>query len=151
MTAPRRRAVYGFRLDPRRLYSGKISSSATRARRRTGVASTGFFFIFVPFTAGGRSRTDNTHFVRRALGEHNGEEPAGLRVPEQDEPPLLHGMPIIRDNTCQRVQEHGGSLSEGDPVFRAIGSRLHRIPLEVEPHCAKVAMGAGAPVTISLR
>src|SRR3990170_911896 len=73
MTAPRKRAVYGLRLEPRRLYSGKISSSATRARRRAGVDSTGLFFIFMPLAAGGRSRTDNTHFVRCALGEHNGQ------------------------------------------------------------------------------
>lgn len=68
------------------------------------------------FTAGSETSTDETHDIFGALCEHDGQEPALVRLGKQREARLAHGVPPIIDDPPKRIAKGGGRFLEGDSV-----------------------------------
>lgn len=129
------REAYGLRRAREKSYSGKMSSSATRAgdaSLRRG------FFVVMAFVTRGASGAEDADAVIPAFREHYCQEPAPNRQAEQGQPNLSTRMARIFNDSTQRVGEDRERLVETDVVFLPICGILARVPLERKCHALKL-------------
>ena len=143
------REAYGFRLAPRKSYSGRMSSGAVFGRERERLEIV--FFIGLALASSGAAGAEDSHSILAAFREHNNQEPILGRPPDNDESVFASRVLPITAHAGERASEDRQRFEKTDAMKMLVAPFLVGIPFECKNHRASLWPMVCVPVTVSLR